>query len=103
MARGGSRPGAGPPKGAVNRSSLAIIEAANSGGEMPIEYMLRVMRDEDAPDARRDLMARLAGAYLHSRIAALPVADEEDNPEARSEMEAAEVHVPTNEPGGARE
>ncbi len=103
MARGGRRPGAGRPKGAVNRSSLAIIEAANSGGEMPIEYLLRVMRDENAPDARRDLAARIAASYLHSRIAALPIDEEEAEPEAAPESEHPEGQAPTNGTGGPHE
>ena len=37
---------------------------------MPIEYMLKVMRDENAPDARRDDMAKATAAYLHSKLAA---------------------------------
>jgi len=37
--------------------------------------MLRVMRDENAPDARRDDMARAAAAYLHSKLSL--VRDEE--------------------------
>ncbi|HYM19163.1 MAG TPA: hypothetical protein VEU06_11410 [Micropepsaceae bacterium] len=102
MARGGSRPGAGRPKGSISRSTLAILEAANSGGEMPIEYMLRVMRDEDAPDARRDLMARLAGAYLHSRIAALPLGSEEGDLQPPPDSEGGEAQT-SNGTGGAQE
>ena len=68
---GGRRAGAGRPKGAISLSTRAIIEAAQSGGEMPIAYMLRIMRDENVPDARRDRMARAAAAYLHSKLSAI--------------------------------
>ena len=69
-------------------STRAILESAYSGGEMPIEYMLRVMRNENAPDARRDLMARTAALYLHSRIKVPPGEQEEEIEEVRREWES---------------
>lgn len=74
---GGRRNGSGRPKGAISFRTRALIEAAASGGEMPIAYMLRVMRNENAPDARRDDMARAAAAYLHSKLSL--ARDEETN------------------------
>jgi hypothetical protein len=76
--RGGRRAGAGRPKGAISLSTRAIIEAAKSGGEVPIDYMLRIMRDENAPDARRNRMARAAAAYLHSKLSMIEEDEEED-------------------------
>jgi hypothetical protein len=37
--------------------------------ESPLDYMLRIMRDTTAEDARRDTMAKAACAYIHSRSA----------------------------------
>jgi len=54
MPRGGKRPGAGRPPGAISKSTRAILEAAAAGGETPLEYMLRIMRDPREPAARRD-------------------------------------------------
>ena len=68
MPRGGKRPGAGRPRGAISKSTRAILEASASNGEMPLEYMLRVMRDPNVSAARRDDMARAAAPYLHPRI-----------------------------------
>jgi hypothetical protein len=79
LTRGGQREGAGRPKGAISLSTRAIIEAAKSNGEMPIDYMLRIMRDENAPDARRDRMARAAAAYMHSKLST--VEDEQEGDE----------------------
>jgi hypothetical protein len=87
MQKGGRRPGAGRPKGAISLSTRAIIEAAESGGETPIAYMLRVMRDERIPDARRDRMARAAAAYLHSKLALIE--DEKDESEVSDESAQA--------------
>jgi len=77
--QGGRRNGAGRPRGAITLSTRAVLEAAASGGEMPIAYMLRVMRDENAPDARRDDMARSAAAYLHSKSSVVRYEEREDD------------------------
>lgn len=44
MPRGGKRPGAGRPKGAISKSTRAIKEAAEAGGVTPLEVMLTNMR-----------------------------------------------------------
>ena len=57
----------GRHKGSKNVMTAAIKQdIAAAGGELPLSYMLRVMRDEDAPAERRDYMARAAAPYLHS-------------------------------------
>jgi len=71
MSRGGKRPGSGRPKGAISKSTRAIQEAAESGGETPLDYMLRVMRDESAESQRRDDMAKAAAPYVHAKLAAI--------------------------------
>jgi hypothetical protein len=38
-------------------------------GELPLDYMLRIMRDPTVDDARRDKMAALAAPFCHPRIA----------------------------------
>jgi len=55
----------GRPKGARNRRTRAVLEAAEAGGEMPLDYMLTVMRDPKADGKRRDAMAIAAAPYLH--------------------------------------
>ena len=76
MPSGGRREGAGRPKGATNLRARALFESVAAGGETPIDYMIRVMRDQNAPSARRDKMALAAAAYLHSRLSSLPADDE---------------------------
>ncbi len=71
-----------------------MFEAAAADGEMPIAYALRVMRDEKAPDLRRDAMAKVAAAYLYPRIAASQVdADEasETDSEAPPQLEQEQL------------
>jgi hypothetical protein len=65
---GGKRPGSGRPQGAIRRLSEQAILEAQQSGELPLDYMLRVMRDEGADDERRDLMAIAAAPYLHARL-----------------------------------
>ncbi len=58
----------GRQKGSGNKNRSKIIQAAKQGGEMPLDYMLRVMRDPAADDVRRDEMAKSASPYLHSKM-----------------------------------
>lgn len=77
MARGGYRPGAGRPKGAKTKTHQAksedriapdILQAAKKSGMSPLDYMLAVMRSEDADPSRRDRMAVAAAPFCHPRI-----------------------------------
>ena len=58
----------GRKKGSTNKSRIKIIEAAKQSGEMPLDYMLRIMRDETADVVRRDEMAKSASPYFHSKM-----------------------------------
>jgi len=61
----------GRPKGSRNKRTQALLEAAQVNGEMPLDYMLRVMRDPNAPPKRRDEMAKAAAPFLHSKLASI--------------------------------
>jgi hypothetical protein len=61
----------GRPRGSRNKRGIANIEAAQSGGELPLDYMLAVMRDTKAPARRRDEMAKAAAPFLHARLASI--------------------------------
>ena len=80
MSRGGKRPGAGRPQGAISKSTRAILEAMAAGGEMPLEYMLRIMRDPREPAARRDEMARAAAPFLHPKMLATAPSTDDGSP-----------------------
>jgi len=77
MARGGARNGAGRPKGAKTQITEEAIRKAGEG-ETPLEYMLRVMRDETQVDDRRDKMAIAAASYMHPRAVEVTGADGAD-------------------------
>lgn len=86
MPRGGYRVGAGRPVGTgcrkkskkqpVQRKVIPLVEMPAeevakvlASGQSPLEYMLRVMRNGDADQARRDRMAMAAAPYCHARAA----------------------------------
>jgi hypothetical protein len=70
----------GRPKGSRNKRTRILIEAAQAGGELPLDYMLRVMRDPKAPARRRDEMAKAAAPYLHSKLASIEHSGSQDEP-----------------------
>lgn len=74
---GGARAGAGKPRGAKRKITEEAIERAGEG-ETPLEYMLRIMRDRDQGDDRRDKMAIAAASYMHPR--AVEVSGEDGGP-----------------------
>ena len=47
--------------------------SANEGGLQPLDYMLQVMRDPTASEARRDMMAKAAAPYRHPQLQAIAV------------------------------
>ena len=61
----------GRPTGSRNKRSLANIQAAQSGGEMPLDFLLATMRDQTLPLERRIDAAKACAPYLHPRLANL--------------------------------
>jgi hypothetical protein len=59
----------GRTAGTLNKRTEAMLEEIASTGETPLQYMLRVMRDPEAPPARRDAMAVAAAPYIHCKLA----------------------------------
>jgi hypothetical protein len=58
----------GRTAGTLNKRTREMLDGIASTGETPLQYMLRVMRDPDAPPARRDAMAIAAAPYVHSKL-----------------------------------
>lgn len=69
MPRGGARQGAGRKRGGINKVSAEQRKAIVESGITPLQYMLKVMRDENAVPARRDDMAKAAAPYVHPKLA----------------------------------
>jgi len=68
MALGGARPGAGRPKGARNKRHEEVVQKAVAGGITPLEYLLSVMQNEEAEEAKRIDAAKAAAPYVHARL-----------------------------------
>ena len=68
---GGNRPGAGRPTGAASRANEEVRQEAAASGELPLAYMLRIMRDPSQPVGRRDDMAKAAASFCHSRLSSV--------------------------------
>ena len=54
------------------QAEVAAAVSANEGLQ-PLDYMLAVMRDPTASEARRDMMAKAAAAYRHPQLQAVAV------------------------------
>lgn len=67
MARGGYRPGAGRPKSASVKTEVEARREGEKANMAPLDYMLSVMNDSAADEARRDKMAIAAAPYVHAK------------------------------------
>jgi hypothetical protein len=68
MARGGVREGAGRKRGVRNKRTLQLYAEIAASGETPLDYMLRVMGDENVDARRRNQMALSAAPYVHAKL-----------------------------------
>lgn len=59
----------GRRKGSRNKLTRAMEIAAS--GLLPLDYMLGVMRDEEADVSRRDDMAKASASYVHPKLATI--------------------------------
>jgi phage terminase small subunit len=67
MAKGGYKPGGGrPPK--QDLPDVPVDGDVEPGNEVPLDYMLRIMNDPRANQARRDRMAIAAAPFMHARV-----------------------------------
>jgi hypothetical protein len=61
----------GRPRGSLNKRTRALIEAAEAGGEMPLDFLLRLMRDPSEPNAKRLEAAKAAAPFCHAKLNAV--------------------------------
>lgn len=76
MPRGGKREGAGRKRGTVSEQTARrkeIIVKASAEGITPLEFMLKVLRDESKDFSDRYKAAVDAAPYMHPRLAATKV------------------------------
>lgn len=83
MAGLGSKPGerrGGRKKGIPNKLTLTRAAEIAASGLTPLDYMLSVLRDDSAPVARRDEMAKAAAPYCHNRLASIEHSGKDGGP-----------------------
>ena len=73
MGHGGARAGAGRKPGTINRFSRDLLENAAQSGQLPVDYMLEVMRDKSVDTRLRIDAAKAAAPYVHQRLSAISV------------------------------
>lgn len=69
--RGGARPRAGRPNGSRNKASVKREAEIKASGLVPLDYMLKVLRDEKAPKEDRMWAATSAAPYVHPKLSAI--------------------------------
>jgi hypothetical protein len=70
---------------------LVPEETAENPADMPLDYMLRVMRDSAVEAARRDEMAKLALPYLHPKPTAIEHTGKNGGPIEISEVSQTDL------------
>ena len=70
---GGVRAGAGRKKGSANRATQEMLKRAKASGQLPLEYLLDVMRDVTQDVRLRIDAAKFAAPYVHNRLSAIEV------------------------------
>jgi len=68
---GGARQGAGHPKGSLKKKHVDMLASKSESGQTSVEYMLSIMRDENADAKDRAWAAEKAAPYIHARPARL--------------------------------
>lgn len=66
---GGARQGAGRPKGSLARRSVDAAAKAMAEGISPVEYMLGIMRNDQADPKERAWAAEKVAPFVHPRPA----------------------------------
>jgi hypothetical protein len=59
----------GRPRGVPNKATKYREQIQTAQGILPLDYMLKVLRDPNEDKARRDEMAKAAAPYVHPRLA----------------------------------
>lgn len=71
MAKGGKREGAGRKPGVPNKRTAEQAEAVEASGLTPLEFMLQILRDTEAPKDARMWAAEKAAPYVHAKLASV--------------------------------
>ncbi len=70
----------GRKKGSRNKRPRELIERIEASGLVPLDYLLKILRDEKQPQEVRMEMAKAAAPFVHPRLAAVKVSGDKDAP-----------------------
>ena len=87
--KGGKREGSGRKIGTANKKTREIADKAAAEGITPLEYMLEVMRNEDAEPPRRDDMAKAAAPFIHPRLQSTKIEGPEEDGSFKQRVEVS--------------
>jgi hypothetical protein len=79
----GSKPGerrGGRRKGTRNKRESIRQQAIEQTGSTPLEFMLNIMADVDAPVTMRLDAAKSAAPYVHARLQSVVIGGDPENP-----------------------
>lgn len=71
MSHGGARTGAGRKPGASTKMNEEARQQALVGGISPLDFMLKILRDNTQTADARFEAAKAAAPYVHARLAAV--------------------------------
>jgi hypothetical protein len=91
---GGSRRGAGfrhgPVGGSVNSLKHEVLTYRNKYDCMPLDYMLKVLNEEQETDERRQWAAEHAAPYMHAKLASIEISSADNGP-VKHEVDLAKL------------
>jgi hypothetical protein len=96
MARGGSRPNAGRPKGAQNIKTIEQVEAVKASGLTPLEYLTSVYQDIGQDEAKRIDAAKAAAPYVHAKLSSVEMTGKDGGPIATTSKVERVIVDPSN-------
>lgn len=71
MSKGGKRDGAGRKAGTPNKKTAETAAKVEASGLTPLDFMLSVLRDENAAMESRCWAAEKAAPYVHAKLASV--------------------------------
>ena len=93
MPRGGKRDGAGRKAGAATERTREVADKAASEGITPLEYMLKMLRNEDETPSNRMWAAEKAAPFMHAKLASVVHTGKDGGPIETDNTHHGEVAV----------
>lgn len=93
MPRGGKREGAGRKPGSPNKANAKRQEQIAASGLTPLDYMLAILRNENADPKDRMWAAEKAAPYVHPKLAAVEHTGKDGGPIQMEDVSAARERV----------